>query len=987
MAKKFIIKMTTNYRNLSVFVCAVMAFLLSTASAINISGRAVDSNDKSGLAGATVKLLKANRDSSLVKGVSTDEDGYFWLTGVGQGRYIVSISYIGYKNVNKNVTVAKDSRNIKLGDLALEPSSIMLKEAVVTGVKTEIVVKEDTVEYNADSYKTQPNAVVEDLLKRLPGVEVDSDGKITANGKEVTKILVDGKEFFADDTKVGTKNLPVNIVDKVQVVDRKSDLARLTGVDDGEDETVINLSVKKGMNNGWFGNVSAGYGTNDRYEANFMVNRFSDGDQFTILGGANNTNNMGFTNGAASQFARFGGNRGINTNQNIGFNFNVGSKDSEKFRAGGHLMYSHSDQDSRNRNDKQYLFVDSTSYSNSRNISRDNSHNFNGNFRLKWEVDSFNTLEFRPNFSLNFNESNKIDSTRTFDGHMRDVNYSYKRDNSEGKSYNFGGQIVYNHKVKSHPGRSFSMQARYNFSDTQEDGNTLTENRYYLYDDSLQIISQIDDNHRWNNNIQGRLTWTEPLGDIKKALFLDVSYRANYRFNNADKLVYDVPYNGNTQLSDEARKIQRYNYLLGSADVINYIKENYTSFALTNPVLLQQLLDDELAMGNPVLNQDDSNQFRNNFFSQTLEVGVRKVTKDLNASAGLSLNPSMSSSKNLTNADKSIPTRWVWNVAPYARVRFKMSKSRSLQLNYRANTSQPSINQLQPVADMSNPLRIVQGNPNLKPSFTQRFNVRFNDFNQQAQRSIMLMANAQYTLNSIISMTDYNRETGGQITTYGNVNGVWNAFAMGMISVPLPNKKFYFSSHLNTRYSSTVGYNNQEYNRSGSLSVNVSPGLTFRSDLLEIQLRPNYNIQTTHNTVKTQNDLTVHRYGGMVNGNLTLPFGLSVNTDLNFSASKGYSDGYDTEQWLWNAAVSYEFLKGRQASITARIYDILGQKKNISRSVTANYIQDSEYNTLTRYAMFTFAYRFNTFGSNSDLPAGARNYGGFGPGGRGGRRY
>jgi hypothetical protein len=391
-------------------------------------------------------------------------------------------------------------------------------------------------------------------------------------------------------------------------------------------------------------------------------------------------------------------------------------------------------------------------------------------------------------------------------------------------------------------------------------------------------------------------------------------------------------------------------------------------------------------MGNPVLNQDDSNQFRNNFFSQTLEVGVRKVTKDLNASAGLSLNPSMSSSKNLTNADKSIPTRWVWNVAPYARVRFKMSKSRSLQLNYRANTSQPSINQLQPVADMSNPLRIVQGNPNLKPSFTQRFNVRFNDFNQQAQRSIMLMANAQYTLNSIISMTDYNRETGGQITTYGNVNGVWNAFAMGMISVPLPNKKFYFSSHLNTRYSSTVGYNNQEYNRSGSLSVNVSPGLTFRSDLLEIQLRPNYNIQTTHNTVKTQNDLTVHRYGGMVNGNLTLPFGLSVNTDLNFSASKGYSDGYDTEQWLWNAAVSYEFLKGRQASITARIYDILGQKKNISRSVTANYIQDSEYNTLTRYAMFTFAYRFNTFGSNSDLPAGARNYGGFGPGGRGGRR-
>ena len=977
--------MNTNKRFATIFFCAVTALLLSTVSAITISGRVTDAGDKSGLPGATVKLLKANRDSSLVKGVSTDEDGYFWLTGVGQGKYIVSVSYLGYNNFNKNVTVAKDSRNMKLGDLALEAGGILLKDAVVVGVKTEITVKEDTVEYNADSYKTQPNAVVEDLLKRLPGVEVDSDGKITANGKEVTKILVDGKEFFADDTKVGTKNLPVNIVDKVQVVDRKSDLARLTGVDDGEDETVINLSVKKGMNNGWFGNVSAGYGTDDRYEANFMINRFSDGNQFTLLGGANNTNNMGFTNGAASRFSRFGGNNGINTTQNIGFNFNVGSKN-ESFRAGGNVMYSHSDQISRNRNDKQYLFTDSTSYSHSRTYSRDESHNINGRLRIKWEADSFNTIEFRPNFSINFNESTKTDSTRTIDGNMRDVNYSQNRDVSEGKSYEFGGQLVYNHKMRSHPGRSFSVQLQYNFSDVNEDGTSFTRNRYYLYDDSTQIISQIDDNHRWNNNVQGRLTWSEPLGNIKKALFLDIAYRAQYKFNNADKLVYDVPY----VPTEEEATAARYRAILGSADAINYIKREYTTFALTNPVLLEQLLADELLMSEPVLNTNDSNRFRNDFFTQSMEIGLRKVSKTLNVNAGISFNPSMSRSKNLTNAEKSIPTRWVWNFAPYARLRFKMSKTRSLQLNYRASTSQPSMTQLQPVADMSNPLRIVQGNPDLKPSFTQRLNLRFNDFNQDAQRSIMAMLSAQYTLNSIISMTDFNNETGGQITTYGNVNGVWNAFAMGMFSVPLRNKHFYFSSHLNTRYSSTVGYNNKVYNRSGSLSVNVSPGLTYRTDIIEIQLRPNYNIQTTHNTVNTQNDLTVHRYGGMLNGNLALPFGVTLNTDLNFSASKGYSDGYDTEQWLWNASLSYEFLKGRAASITARVYDILGQKQSISRTVTANYIQDSEYNSLTRYAMFTFAYRFNTFGSSKDLPEGARNYGGWGDGSRrggmGGRR-
>ena len=974
--------MKNQNRFLASILSAIMALSVFSASAINISGRAVDANDKQGLAGATIKLLKANRDSSLVKGVTADEDGYFWLTGVGNGKYVVSVSYIGYKSHNTSVTVTKDSKNKQLGELPLEPSSIMLKEAVVVGVKTEVVVKEDTVEYNADSYKTQPNAVVEDLLKRLPGVEVGSDGKITANGKEITKILVDGKEFFADDTKVGTKNLPVNIVDKVQVVDRKSDLARLTGVDDGEDETVINLTVKKGMNNGWFGNVSAGYGTNDRYEGNFMVNRFSNGNQFTILGGANNTNNMGFTNGAAMRFARFGGNNGINTTQNVGFNFNVGDNN-EKFRAGGHLMYSHSDQDSRNNNYKQYIFTDSTSYSKSFNKSRDKSHNVNGRFRLKWEIDSFNTLEFRPDFSLNFNNSTRTDSTHTLDGNMADVNTSFNRDWSEGSSYEFGGQLVYNHKVRSHPGRSLSAQVRYNFSDKYEDGTSFSRNRYYLFDDSTQIISQIDDNRQWSNNIQGRLTWTEPLGDIKNALFLDVAYRAQYRFNNADKLVYDVVKNNNNSSADysEMSNAATMHYLLGSTQVLDYIKENYTSFALTNPTLLAQLLNDELQSGeHRVLNEDNSNRFRNDFFTQSLELGVRKVTKSLNASAGVSFNPSMSRSINLINDAKSIPTRWVFNVAPYARIRYKMSKSRSLQFNYRANTSEPSMTQLQPVADESNPLRIVVGNPNLKPSFTQRINFRFNDFNQEAQRSIMAMVNAQYTLNSIISKTNYNPETGGQITTYDNVNGVWNAFAMGMLSVPLPNKSFYFSAHLNTRYSSNVGYNNNEYNRSGSFSVNVSPGLTFRTNIVELQLRPNYNIQTTHNSVNIKNNQTVHNYGGLVNGNVTLPFGLSLNTDLNYTASKGYSDGYDSEQWLWNASISYEFLKSRQASITARVYDILGQKKNISRTSTASYIQDSEYNSLTRYGMLTFAYRFNTFGSQKDMPAGARNYGGFGPG-------
>lgn len=264
---------------------AVVCVALGSQAASTLNGLLVDANDSLPLIAATVKLLKANKDSSYVKGTVTDENGLFNLTDVAPGHYVVRCTYLGYEDVTRRVTVEKSGRGVNFGVIPMQMEGVLLKEAVVTGVKTPITVKEDTIEYNADTYKTQANAVVEDILKRMPGVEVGSDGKITANGKEIKKILIDGKEFFSDDPKMASKNIPASMINKLQVIDRKSDLARLTGVDDGEDETVINLTVKKGMNNGWFGNATAGYGTQDRYTGNFVVNYFSDGNQFTLLGG------------------------------------------------------------------------------------------------------------------------------------------------------------------------------------------------------------------------------------------------------------------------------------------------------------------------------------------------------------------------------------------------------------------------------------------------------------------------------------------------------------------------------------------------------------------------------------------------------------------------------------------------------------------------------------------------------------------------------
>ena len=900
-----------------IFALVCFASFSAISYAANITGTVVDQS-KEPLTQASLRLLSA-KDSTYLTGTVADENGNFKFTGVRSGKYIIHTSYVGYNPYYKDITVGNS--NVNVGEIVLQEASEMLQEAVVVGVKTPIKVMEDTVEYNAGSYQSQPNAVVEDLLKRLPGVEVDAEGKITAGGKEVTKILIDGKEFFSDDPKVASKNIPISMVDKVQVVERNSDLARITGVDDGEDETVINLTVKKDMKNGWFGTVDAGYGTDDRYKFTFNVNRFWNDNQITFLGNFNNINELGFADGG-SNFRRFGGSNGINTSQAFGLNFNVGNK--EIFRVGGDIMYSHSDRDTRQRSDRQYLFTDSTSYSESGKIARDKGHNIRAGFRLQWNPDSTNTFEFRPRFTVNINDSWSIDSTLTSAGDLlrSPVTRSINTNNSNGTSYRFNGDLIYNHKFSSRPGRAFSVQMRYQFSDTKEEEFTNSINHFFLLD-SLDIYDQYADNHTWSNMVQGRLTWTEPLGDVKKGNFLTFAYRAQYKWNNADKLTYDRP-------------ILAYDELTGAI-----------------------VVDAE----NLIFSEDLSNQFRNDMFTQDIRVGYKKVSKNYSTEVGMSLVPTMQKSENLIDWNKNIPERWVWNVAPFLRYRYKMGKTRSLNLNYMGRSSQPTMAQLQPVADMSDPLNIVIGNPNLDPSFSHNVNIRFQDFHAESQRSIMLMAFMNYTQNSIISKTAFNSETGGRVTEYTNVNGVWNARLMNMISMPLRNKSFSFSNHLFGFYSSTVGYNNNERNRSGSFMIGEMFSIAWRPQFFELELRPSYNLQLVRNSVQTNANRNVHTYGGAFNATYNAPFGLSVNSELTYSGTQGYSQGYDTEQWLWNVSIGYSFLKGNAATVSLKAYDLLQQKENIRRSVTANYIDDTWYNSLTRYFMVNFTYKFNTFGN------------------------
>lgn len=928
-----------------VLTMAVMAFAGISAMAADIKGTIVDDLGDA-LPQASVRLLTA-KDSTFVKGVKSNNNGRFTLRGVNAGKYVVEVTYVGLARNLTPVTVA--DKNVDLPKIEMTQSAIALKGVTVTGVKTQIKVKEDTVEFAADTYKTQPNAVVEDLLKRLPGVEVDADGKITANGKEVTKILIDGKEFFSDDPKVASKNLPVDMIDKLQVVDRKSDLARLTGVDDGEDETVINLTVKPGMKNGYFGTIEGGYGTMGRYMGTFNVNKFWNDNQVTLLGNLNNINELGFTDSNGNRFRRFGGNNGINVSQAFGVNFNVGR--GEKFRVGGDVLYSHSDRNTIEQSERQYLFADSTSFSVTGKQARDRGHNVRGDFRIEWKPDSFNTLDFRPNFSWNYNKSESIDSTLISAGDpgRSRVSQSFNDQNSDGRSFEFGARLIYTHNFKQRRGRSFSVMLNYRHSNVRENDWSYARNRFYLLNDSLDIYDQYSDNHTWSDFFTGRLSWTEPLGNAARGNFLTFSYQMRYRWNNADKLTYDHPVIYPDPLLDPY-----------GAPVVDYSQQ--------------------------IFNEDLSNRFRNDYFNQEFRIGYKHVSASHNVDVGLALQPSMSHSVNLINDSKSIPKQWVWNFAPFLRYRYKMGRQRSLMLNYNGRSSQPSMTQLQPVADKSDPMNIIEGNPKLDPTFTHYLRLRFQDFNMDHQRSIMAMMDAQMAQNSIVSKTTFNSTTGGRTTTYENVNGVWSARLMTMFSQPLRNKAFQVSAHMFAMYNHNVGFNNGERNASGMLMVNFSPGIAFRPDNLELELRPRYSLQNTRNSLRSVGNMTVHNYGGWFNAYYRTPIGVILATDLSYTATRGYAQGYDKNEWMWNASVSYEFLRDRSLTLSLKAYDLLQQQTNVNRSVTANYIDDTLYNNLTRYFMVTVSYRFNTFGKGKEPESrgGAWGHGPDGPGGPGG---
>ncbi len=924
-------------------------FCLLTLTSIyagSVFGIVTDSSDNSPLPGCTVKLL-TSRDSSFVTGTITGDNGAFSLKDITRGKYVLSISYIGYQKQLIPVRITDADPNVHVDDIAMSENSIMLKELVVKGARTEMKVKEDTIEYDADSYKSQPNAVVEDVLKRLPGVEIGSDGTIKSQGKTISKILIDGKEFFSDDPKVASKTIPATMVDKLQVVDRKSELARLTGVDDGEDETVINLTLKKGMSTGWTGTITAGYGTDNRYQGKAIINHFMGDDQLSIIAGSNNINDAPFTSGG-DNFKQFGGGDGINSNQHVGINLNVGKED--RLRLSGDVMYSHEKSEALSRIDRQYIFTDSTSYYKSYSQSIDKGHNVRADLRLKWEIDSANMLEFRPKFKYNTNDSEQtlLTSTRAGDREQTLVNNDSTYSTSNGHNIYFSGRLIYRHKFLDHPGRSLSAQLQYIVNKTKEKQYSFNRT---IYTDSIDIVEQIINNHTWSNNVIARLTWTEPIGDSSRGNFLEAAYYFDYKWNNNDKDVWDVNRNEDNTLSTEAIKYS----------ILDELSQVWGQQVMYDTALAERILQES-----ETYNTSQSNSFRNKLLTQRLQLGFKRVVKDYNLNAGIRIIPTMRKSDNLSNPENTISTQWLWYAAPYLRFRYKFNKNRTIQVDYKAKVGYPSMSQLQPVVDASNPQRLIKGNPDLKATFYHYLKLRFQSFDPEKQFNIMAMLDACLSQNNIIQRTQY-MNNGQQLTTYENANGMFDIMALNMISFPFRNKHFSFVHNSYLSYITSKGYINDTFNTNRQILLALSPGLTYRNDWFEIQLRPTYVLNYTNNTVQNSSYTPiVHTYGGTGNVLFSMPFGVSIASDITFSGTAGYSDGYNTDQWIWNASISYSFLRNKCLTLQAKGYDLLKQRKNIYRTTTANYIQDKEMNHLSRYFLFSVTYKFNTFGGGNE---------------------
>lgn len=903
-----------------------------------IKGIVFDTISKKGLAYATVSVVNA-KDSTLVTFTRADSTGAFKLNALDKGKYLLSSSYVGYLPVWKTLTIEKDGDEVNLGNINMTDIQ-NAGDVTVTARRAPVTINNDTVEFNTENFKTQPNAVVEDLLKKLPGVTVDNDGTVRVNGQRINRVLVNGKEFFTGDPKIATKNLDADAIDKVQVFDKKSDRAEFTGVDDGQSEKAINLKLKKDRNNALFGKVAAGAGTNERFDAQTNVNKFNGDKQLSMIGMANNTNRQGFSitdvlnfTGELSRGMRNGGGitirtgggddnglpvtgqgqnqQGVATTIAGGLNFNDTWNKKTDFNSS--FMGSNIDLNTnRTTNRKNLLPGNEFDYLSNSNTVR-NAKQQRINMTIDSKIDTFHSIKFTPQFTTQQTDIRSTSDYVSQDAKGIKLNSGNTESKSHSDAFNFGGNALFRKRFAK-KGRTLSSSVSLSYNDSKQNEDLYTRNTFFAGGVGLKDSTTNQKNRREavTRSFGGNLVYTEPIG--KKSL-LELS--AYY----------------NTSVGDSKRSTYDYGQLSGKYDQLNAAQ---------------------------------SNDFKSEYNYTGGSASFRTNQKKMSLTVGSSLQTATLYSTNNTNG--TLIKQNFTDVLPNANVQYRFNSTRTLSINYTTSTTQPNTNQLQPVTVVSDQLNSYTGNPNLKRSYAQSVNLNFFSTNMYTQQNLFAFISAS-TINNAIVNADILSNNGSRVTMPVNANGNYSVF--GQINAGFPLKKI--KSRVDLGVGSNLLHNISFLNgaKNGIDNSSIGPNINYNfsvENIVDITASGRLNFSKVKYTLQPQlNSNYLQQVYGFDMFNY-LPWGLVVNNTFNYTINTGRADGFNTKVGFWNASIAKSFLKNKRAEIKFSGFDLLNQNQGVSRNANQNYIEDTRYNVLQRYFLLSFTFSLNKAGTNAQGP-------------------
>ena len=911
----------------------------------------------------TVQLFWAN-DSTFLGGVVSDEKGNFSIEVPSNGTFRLKFSCMGFQKMEREVTLRKD-RSADLGNLLMSPDAVLMKEAVVTSQAAQVVVRKDTLLYNPEAYRTPEGSPIEELIKRMPGAEVDEDGNITINGKQVKKILLDGKEFMLGDVETALKNIPVAIIQNVKFYDQQSDQARITGIEDGNKETVLDFTIKRGMNRGYMTNLDVAGGTRERYSARGMGSSFTDKTRFVLMANFNNKEeNAGWWN-----------RRGLNVNKMVGANFNY--DDSEKLKFDFSVRWNHRNTNNENENASENFYSQtSRTFSNSQSLNLGRNNNWNGNIRLEWKPDTLTNILFRTNGSYGSNDGTNTSASATFDEdpylHADDplaivhdpnsplypylVNHNHGASLSYGENKNAWAMLQFYRKLNSR-GRNVTLRVEGSIGNSEN--RNASNNEVYLHrvkniagEDSTYFTSRYSTTPSDNKGYVLSALYSEPLW---KGAHLQMNYELRYNRNKSDRQTFDfshMPENPFAGVVPEYR--------------------DWDSWLSTVQDSLDGFFDKELSR---------YSEYRN--YTHNIRLTLRHWQEKYDYNIGVLVQPQHS---NFIQDYRGVfvdTVRNVTNLTPTIDFHYKFSDQHDIWLHYRGDTRQPEITQLLDITDDSNPLYITQGNPGLKPQFTNSFNVYYKNYITKYKRSFVLYGNYRHIRNSISNLVRYNAETGGSTSRPENINGNWNADGGFNFNTALDSAAHWnMGSDTRIRYNNYVSYVKENVTSATSMANSLSDATTsttrtttlsqrlnfsFRNDWLEVTLDGNVNYQHTRNELQPTANLDTWRfsYGGQIM--FRLPLGFEISTNIHENSRRGYNNpASNTNELIWNGQISKSFLKTKTLVVALNFYDLLGKQSNYERWVNANGRSDTHYNSINSYAMLHVRYRLNMFGGKLD---------------------